>query len=244
MRRPLALITGASRGIGKSIADLFAAEGYDLILTCKNNIDLLKDSVESYQAHGGQYTSLQFDIGNFAQSQSQLNKALRDHGHIDVLINNAGISYIGLITDMTNEQWQAITSTNLDSLFNTSKVVVPYMVRKKSGVILNISSIWGQQGASCEVAYSSTKGAMNSFTKALAKELAPSGIRVNAIACGAIDTEMNQWLDEDEKSALIEDIRLGRLGTSEEIAQTALFLTSDKASYITGQILTVDGGIE
>ncbi len=144
---------------------------------------------------------------------------------------------------MTKDEWDAMLHTNLSSLFHTSKFAIPMMLKNHQGSIINISSIWGNDGASCEVAYSASKGGVNSFTKALAKELAPSGIRVNAIACGVIDTDMNNTLSAHEKDTLISEIGLGRLGYPREIADCVVFLASKKASYITGQILTVDGGI-
>jgi 3-oxoacyl-[acyl-carrier protein] reductase len=162
-------------------------------------------------------------------------------GQIDVLINNAGISYIGLLTDMTIDDWNRIVATNLSSVFSTCRCTVPSMVSAKSGCIINISSVWGNIGASCEVAYSACKGGINSFTKALGKELAPSNIRVNAIACGVIDTEMNHCFSREERDALVEEIPAGRMGTPEEVAALALTLT-DSPAYLTGQVLTLDGG--
>ena len=160
---------------------------------------------------------------------------------MDVLINNAGISHIGLLTDMTYEQWQDGIQTNLTSCFLTCKYVVPGMVRQKSGKIINISSVWGNVGASMEVAYSASKGGINSFTKALAKELGPSNIQVNALACGVIDTDMNRCFDEADMQALIEEIPADRIGKPEEVA----FLVGQLATqntYLTGQIITLDGG--
>ena len=242
INRPLAIVTGASRGIGKAIAFKLADEGYDLIITCLNNITQLKEVAATLSGKGIHCQARRCDAGSFEQV-----KALFDSlplSGCQLLVNNAGISYMGLLTDMSPEEWRRVMITNVDSLYNTCSLAVPGMVRKKSGSIINISSIWGNDGASCEVAYSASKGAVNSFTKALAKELGPSGIRVNAIACGAIDTEMNQWMSDEEKAAFTDGISLGRLGTTEEIAETVAFLASKKAGYITGQIITVDGGIQ
>jgi 3-oxoacyl-[acyl-carrier protein] reductase len=160
--------------------------------------------------------------------------------NIDLLVNNAGISYVGLLTDMDINDWNHIINTNTTSVFNSCRHVVPYMVKQQSGHIINISSVWGNVGASCEVAYSASKGAINSFTKALAKELAPSHISVNAIAFGAIDTDMNSHLSEEEKASLEYEIPYGRMATPEEAARFILH-TADAGDYLTGQILTFDG---
>ena len=162
-------------------------------------------------------------------------------GSIDILINNAGISCFGLLQDTTPEQWDAMITSNLNSVFYCSKLAIPEMLSKKSGKILSISSVWGNVGASMEVPYSTTKGAINAFTKALAKELGPSNIQVNAIACGMIDTEMNAVLSEDDITAITEEIPAGRMGTPEEVAELAFAITK-KNDYLTGQIITLDGG--
>ena len=167
---------------------------------------------------------------------------LKTFGAIDVLVNNAGISYVGLLQDMSSENWDRIVRTNLTSVFNCCKLAIPMMLAGGGGKIINISSVWGVAGASCEVAYSATKGGINAFTKALAKELAPSNIQVNAVACGAIDTEMNQWLEEDELLRLVDEIPAGRLGRAEEVADFVYHL-GYKGSYLTGQIIRLDGGM-
>ena len=160
---------------------------------------------------------------------------------LDVLINNAGISYIGLLSEMSTESWNQVINTNLSSLFYTSKKAIPLMLQKHRGQIVNISSVWGDCGASMEVAYSAAKGGVNSFTKALAKELAPSGIQVNAVACGLINTEMNRGLSEEERRALIEEIPADRMGNTAEVAEMVYSVLS-MPSYTTGQIFTIDGG--
>ena len=214
------LITGASRGIGAAIAEVFARHGYQLILNCCHSETALK----------------------------ALSDELSDKYHVtvlpvigDVLINNAGISHIGLLQDMTYEQWQHVINTNLSSVFSCCKYALPDMLHKKSGRILNISSVWGNVGASCEVAYSASKGAVNSFTKALAKEVAPSGISVNAIACGTIDTSMNACFSAEERADLESEIPCGRYGTPVETAELAYAIVS-QSPYLTGQIITLDGG--
>ena len=173
--------------------------------------------------------------------EAMIDYTVEAFGKVDVVINNAGISYIGLLQDMSPEEWDRIVRTNLTSVFNCSKLAIPHMLEQKSGKILNISSVWGNVGASCEVAYSATKGGINSFTRALAKELAPSNVQVNAVACGAIDTDMNHFLEKEELEALKEEIPAGRLAKPEEVAQLLLQLARSD-SYLTGQIIGFDGG--
>ncbi len=233
------LITGASRGIGREIAISFAGNKDELFLTCRNNIEELQKLSEELQEQFGIVChAFQCDGGNFEEVQNLFNR-IED---IDIVINNAGVAYIGLLTDMEYSDWRELMSTNLDSLFNTSKFAVPMMVKKHSGRIINVTSVWGEVGASCEVAYSASKGGVNSFTKALAKELAPSGIAVNAISCGVIDTDMNRkhLTDEDLKD-LCDEIPAGRMGKPNEVARLAL-MVADAPSYMTGQIITIDGG--
>ncbi|MEG2774078.1 MAG: SDR family oxidoreductase, partial [Acetivibrio sp.] len=165
----------------------------------------------------------------------------KQFGSLDVLVNNAGVSYIGLLSDMSIEDWNKIIQTNLTSVFNCCRLASPDMVQQQKGKIINISSVWGKTGASCEVAYSTTKGGINAFTKALAKELAPSNVQVNAIACGAIDTEMNQFLADDELMDLINEIPANRLGRAEEVADFVYAMTH-KNEYLTGQVVSLDGG--
>lgn len=241
MSKKTVLITGASRGIGKAIAVKFAKKGYNVAINCLHSkYSLLKTAkeLESYQisclSHLG-------DIGDFSQCEELFEQVRKQFGPLDVLVNNAGIAYIGQLQDMNTEAWDRIVRTNLTSVFNCCKLAIPGMVERKQGKIINISSVWGQSGASCEVAYSATKGGVNAFTKALAKELAPSNIQVNAVACGAIDTEMNQFLEEDELISLIDAIPAGRLGTAEEVADLVYHL-GYKNSYLTGQVIGLDGG--
>ncbi len=238
MTRKSALITGASRGIGRAIAHAFAQAGYDLYLTCLHSETALSEDCREY-ARTFHINAQGFcvDMGDFDAVQT-LFSHIPD---LDVMINNAGISHIGLLSDMTTDQWRRLMATNLDACFYTCKLAVPLMVRKKQGRIINISSVWGNVGASMEVAYSASKGAINSLTKALAKELAPSNIPVNAIACGVIDTDMNRCFSEDELRALIDEIPADRLGQPQEVAALALQLAGAPA-YLTGQILTIDGG--
>lgn len=235
---PLAMVTGASRGIGRAIAETLAEAGYHLILTCNHSLAELKEAVASLEAaYGITCTALAAD----AADPAAVEKIFASLDHLDVLVNNAGISYIGLLTDMSIEEWQRVINTNLSSCFYTSRLAIPLMLQKHSGRIINISSVWGNVGASMEVAYSASKGGVNSFTKALAKELAPSNIQVNAISCGVIDTAMNHCFSPEEMDALREEIPADRLGQPEEVAKLVLQLIQAPA-YLTGQILTLDGG--
>ena len=198
----------------------------------------LKKEIENYQVPCLAYMG---DMGDMDCCKELFAKIKKQFGGIDVLVNNAGVSYIGLLQDMSSEDWDKILHMNLTSVFNCCKLAIPYMVHQKQGKIINISSVWGVAGASCEAAYSATKGGINALTRALAKELGPSNIQVNAIACGAIDTEMNQWMEEDELIALVDEIPAGRLGKAEEVADLAYHL-GYKESYLTGQIIGLDGG--
>lgn len=237
-----ALITGASRGIGAAIARAFAGAGYHLALCChKNEEKLLQLSEELKEQYRIRTITFTGDVGDYTFMDEMITQTLSAFGGIDVLVNNAGISYIGLLTDMDITDWDKIVATNLTSVFSACRLVVPSMVSAKSGRIINISSVWGNVGASCEVAYSACKGGVNAFTKALAKELAPSNIQVNAIACGVIDTDMNRCFSPEEKQALMEEIPAGRMGSPEEVSKLALSLAEGPA-YLTGQILTLDGG--
>lgn len=180
-------------------------------------------------------------MGNLEICEQLFHLIRKQYGTLDVLVNNAGIAYIGVLQDMASADWNRIINTNLTSVFNCCKLAIPIMLQAGHGKIINISSVWGNTGASCEVAYSATKGGVNAFTKALAKELAPSNIQVNAVACGAIDTEMNQWIEEDDLIGLVEEIPTGRLGKAEEVADLVYHL-GYKNAYLTGQIIGLDGG--
>lgn len=238
MSEKYALITGASRGIGEAIARRFAREGYHLYLTCSNSYnDLLTLSKELSEEYNVQCRAFQTDMGNFAQVEELFSHI----SSLDVLVNNAGIAHMGLLMDMSREEWQHIMDVNLNSCFYTAKFSIPLFLKKHSGSIINISSVWGNVGASAEVAYSASKAGINGFTKALAKELAPSHIPVNAIACGVIDTSMNHCLSAEDMEELIADIPADRLGQPSEIAHIALQL-ANTSDYLTGQIITVDGG--
>lgn len=236
--RPNALITGASRGIGRAIAEALAADGYDLILTCRNSIGEL----ETFAA----YLSEQYGISVCAERvdmkvSADVRELFEGISDLDVLVNNAGISHIGLLQDMADEEWDDVIGTNLSSAFYTCKHAIPIMLRKHSGRILNISSVWGNVGASLETAYSASKGGLNAFTKALSKELAPSSIAVNAIACGVVDTDMNAVFSPEDMDELKKEIPADRIGTPEEVAKL-VSLVLKAPLYMTGQVITLDGG--
>ena len=238
-----AFISGASRGIGKGIAEVLAKAGYNLALCCVNNIDSLSDyAAVLHNTYGVHAKSYKMDVSSMKDWENVSSKVLSEFGNVDVVINNAGISYIGLITDMSENDWDKIVSINLNSVFYSTKVFLRSMISRKSGHIINISSMWGDKGASCEVAYSTTKGGINAFTKALAKEVAPSNISVNAISCGVIDTDMNSCFSDEEINSLIDEIPVGRLGTPTEVGQLVLSILNSP-SYMTGQIIGIDGGI-
>ena len=242
MKHKTILITGASHGIGRAIAARFAADGFSLVLNCKTDIMLLRSYADELaHTYGIRTLAVPGDISDHTFVCSLFSQARDVFGGVDVLVNNAGISHIGLLTDLSIDDWNRVIATNLTSVFSCCHEAVPYMVHQKSGCIINISSVWGNVGASCEVAYSASKGGVNSFTKALAKELAPSNITVNAIACGVIDTRMNGCFDADERTALEAEIPMGRYGTPDEVAALAWQLATAPA-YLTGQILTIDGG--
>lgn len=236
------LITGASHGIGKAAAIRFAREGYTLILNCmhseKELLTLKKELLTQYSVDCLTFVG---DISSSDFVKQMFHDTRERFGGIDILINNAGISHIGLLSDMKDEEWRRILSVNLDSVFYCCREAIPHMLSQKSGRIINISSVWGSVGASMEAAYSASKGGVNTLTKALAKELAPSNIQVNAIAFGTIDTRMNSCFSDEERAALEEEIPMCRYGTVEEAADM-IYKVATAPSYLTGQIITMDGG--
>ena len=236
----IAIVTGSGKGIGRDAALAIAAEGATVVTVARTQSDL-DETVKMIEDAGGTAISLSRDLTDGEQVADMVKTVVDKYGRIDILVNNAGISHIGLLEDMTIDEWNRIIGVNLTSVFSASKLALPHMIHQKSGKILNISSIWGNVGASCEVAYSACKGGINSFTKALAKELAPSNIQVNAIACGVIDTQMNACFSEEERAELADEIPAGRFGTPEETAHLAVQLATGN-EYLTGQIITLDGG--
>ena len=239
MNQKYVLITGASRGIGRACALAFARNHFHVFL--RHSLDALQQVEKEILDEHGSCTLLPGNAGNPDDVRKMFAIIESICPGLDVLVNNAGISFVGLLQDMSDAQWSEILNTNLSSVFYCCRSAISHMVSQKSGKIINISSMWGTVGASCEAAYSATKSGMNGLTKALAKELAPSNVQVNAIACGVIDTAMNAQFSEEEREALREEIPAGRFADSEEVAALALTLASGH-SYLTGQIIGLDGG--
>lgn len=239
----VALITGASRGIGRSIAVELSKHGVIVIINYKEDKKGAEKTLEEVKESGGNGIIFRCDVSINAEVKNMFKDIINSFGKIDILVNNSGISKIGLFIDMDEKDYDEIMNVNFKGVYNCTSYAVKDMIKRKSGSIINISSIWGNVGASCEVLYSATKGAINSFTKALGKEVALSGIRVNAISPGVIDTNMNKGFSEEERNEIKNEIPMMRFGEVEEIAKTAVFLVSSEASYITSQILTVDGGM-
>lgn len=241
MKQKTVLVTGASRGIGAACAVAFAKHGYHVFLNCNKSVDELKKTAVLITEQGGSCEMVVGNVGNADAVEEIFQKISTSRGGLDVLINNAGVSYVGLLTDMSNSDWEQILNSNLSSVFYCSRAAIPYMVSQKHGKIINISSMWGRIGASCEAAYSATKAGVNGLSMALAKELAPSNIQVNAIACGVIDTAMNAVFTDEDRQALADEIPAGRFGTPEEVADFVLDLAQGH-SYLTGQVIGFDGG--
>ena len=239
---PVALITGASRGIGAASARRFARSGYSVAIVYRSRRDLAESLVNELIAEGQDAFCLQADVADRAQAFAAAEEVLRRYRRIDVLINNAAIAQQKLFTDITEEEWDRMFAVNVKGAFHMTQAALPGMISRRSGSVVNISSMWGQVGASCEVHYSASKAALIGMTQALAKEVGPSGVRVNCIAPGVINTDMNAHLDEETMSALSEETPLMRIGDPDEIARAALFLAGESASFITGQVLGVSGG--
>lgn len=239
----IALVTGSSRGIGRSIAVELSKHGVIAIINYKDDKAGAEETLREVKGNGGNGAIFRCDISVNTEAKNMLEDIVSKFGKIDILVNNSGISKIGLFMDMTEKDYDDMMNVNFKGVYNCTSYAVKDMIKRKSGAVINISSIWGNVGASCEVLYSATKGAINSFTKALGKELAPSGIRVNAISPGVIDTKMNKVFSKEEREELKNEIPMMRFGNTEEIAKAAAFLASSEASYITSQVLTVDGGM-
>lgn len=238
----IAIVTGSSRGIGKGIAIELAKEGASIVVNYSKDSDGAKKTVKEISSIGGYAVEYKCDISSYEESEKLVQYVINKFGKIDILINNAGKSNIGLFMDFTKEEINELLNTNLIGAMYLTRHVVKEMISRKSGAIINISSMWGEVGASCEVVYSTTKGGINLFTKSLAKELASSNIRVNCVAPGVIDTQMNSFLQGEDKKALEEEIPMMRFGNPNEIGKVVLFLCSEDSSYITGQIIKADGG--
>ena len=237
------LITGGSRGIGRACAKAFAAAGYRVAVIYNNAAEAAEELVAELISSGTDTAAFRCDVASFDGVGKVVADVKKRFGNIDVLVNNAGIAQIKLFTDITESEWDRMFDVNVKGVFNFCSHVVPGMVSEKKGRIINVSSMWGITGASCEVHYSASKAAVIGFTKALAQELGPSGITVNCIAPGVIATDMNSGLDQETMAQLEDEIPLMRIGEPEEVAASAVFLASEGASYITGQILSVNGGM-
>lgn len=232
------LITGGSRGIGQAMVRKFANGGYNVAFTYKSSVDAAEELAKETGS-----LAIMADSASEKEIAAAVAKAGKALGGIDVLINNAGISSYSLLQDLTLSEWNECIAVNLTSAFLYSREVIPYMLKNHEGRIINITSIWGLVGASCEVHYSTAKAGLIGFTKALAKELGPSGITVNAIAPGVIETDMNAHLSDDDLKALEVETPIGRIGKADEIASAALYLANEGSSFITGEVLNISGGI-
>ena len=237
------LITGGARGIGSSIAIELAKLGAIVIINYSKDDEGADKTLQAVIKYGGHGLKFKCNIASFKETHEMIKSIINTFGRIDILVNNAGVSKIGLLMDMTEEDWDDLMNVNLKGVFNCSHAVIPQMLKQEKGSIINISSIWGSVGASCEVIYSASKGGVNSFTMALAKELGSSGIRVNAISPGVIETEMNNFLSIEERKLLEEEIPMRKFGKGEDIAKLVVFLSSEDSKYITGQVIKVDGGM-
>ncbi|MCC8195296.1 MAG: 3-oxoacyl-ACP reductase FabG [Ruminococcus sp.] len=239
----VALVTGGSRGIGAAASVELAKLGYAVAVNYKSNSEAAEKVCEEIQGFSGVAEAFKADISDSDALDKIFEDIHNDLGEISVLVNNAGVAYIGLLQDMSDEEIRNLSDVNLLGAMLSTKRAVPDMIRRHDGVIINIASMWGEVGASCEVVYSACKAGIIGFTKALAKELGPSGIRVNCVSPGVIDTDMNSELTDETISELCEETPLLRIGKPSDVGKTIAFLASDKAEFITGQVISVNGGI-
>jgi len=237
------LISGGAKGIGKAIAGVFARNNYNVVINYFSSEEAAQELQKSLTEQGFSAAAICADITKRVEVEKLMEIVNGVFGSIDVLVNNAGISQNKLFTDTTEEEWDSMINVHLKGMYNCCQMVVPEMIRKKRGKIINISSIWGMVGASCEVGYSTAKAGMIGFTKALAKELGPSNIQVNCVAPGVIETDMMDSFTEEEKGMLIEQTPLMRFGKAEEIANLVFFLAQPEADFITGQVISSNGGL-
>ena len=238
-----ALITGASGGIGAATARAFAQAGYGVAIHAHRNVDKLHALSQELSALSVPVLEVCADLSDPVQAKTMVDNVLEKFCQLDILVCCSGLSHVGLVTDIDPQQWKTLFGVNVDGMHYCCQAVLPHMVHHKEGCILTVSSMWGQVGASCEVAYSATKGAVIAYTKALAQEVGPSNIRANCIAPGVLATEMNAHLSPEDMAALADETPLGRIGTPEECAACALFLASEGASFVTGQVLAPNGGL-
>ncbi len=237
------LITGASRGIGAATAYCFAKEGYNVVVNYNKSREKAEKLVSELTNQGFSAACIQADVSDGLQVNAMVDKINSRFGGVDVLVNNAAVAQIKLFSDITSDDWDNIFNVNVKGMFNCTKAVLPYMIHQKHGKIVNISSIWGITGASCEVHYSASKAAVIGLTKALAKELGPSGIQVNCVAPGVVNTDMNAELSKEDIEQIADETPLGVIGNASDIANTVCFLASDKADFITGQVISPNGGL-
>lgn len=236
------LVTGGSRGIGAAIAERFASIGMNVVIHYLNAHEHANETARKCIAHGAKVLTITADISK-AEDIERMKHRLEELQLLpDILVNNAGVAHYGMLADTTEEQWEHVMSVNLKGMFLCTQKFMPHMVSQQFGRIINVSSIWGISGASCEVVYSTAKGGVNAFTKALAKELAPSNVTVNAVAPGAVDTAMMNHLEAEERQSLQNEIPAGRFAQPEEIASLVYFIALPESSYITGQIISPNGG--
>lgn len=236
------LITGASRGIGRAAAITFAKNGFDVAVNYRQSEDMARSLVDELKGYGVKAAAYQADVADKSAVNEMFRKTEAELGEITVLVNNAGIAEQALFTDISEEMWDRMFDVNVKSAYNCTQAALPSMIHEKYGRIVNVSSMWGISGASCEVHYSASKAALIGFTKALAKEVGLSGITVNCIAPGVIGTDMNSAIPKEIMETLKSDTPLNKIGTPEDAAEAIFFLASDKAGFITGQVLSVDGG--
>lgn len=241
MRRS-ALVTGASRGIGRAVAAVLAREGWAVCVNYLERRDAAESLVRELRAQGRAAMTFQADIADRESADACVRAASEELGPVELLVNNAGISRQGLFQDLDDAAWDRLLAVNLTGPRNAVLAVLPHMLSEKRGCVVNISSMWGLRGASCEAAYAATKAGVIGLTRSLALELAPSGIRVNCVAPGCVETDMVRVLGEDTRRMLAEETPLGRLGRPEDVAEAVAFLASEKAAFITGQVLAADGG--
>lgn len=237
------LITGASRGIGRAIAVRFASIGMNIVINYNSNVEAANETARLCLQAGGSPITIAANVANREEVAKMKDKLDRMGLYPDIVVNNAGVSLYGLLTDVTEQQWDDVVGTNLKGTFLTTQLFTPYMVSQKFGRIINVSSIWGDAGASCEAVYAMTKGGVNAFTKSMARELAPSNITVNAVAPGVIRTDMLNPLNQEDQLQLENEIPAGRFGQPEEIASLVYFLALPESSYINGQIISPNGGL-